>query len=168
MEIAKDTFVVIEYTLQLADGSFVKGSAEDGPASLNFIAGYEQILPALEQRLLGLEAGTDAEFVIPHEEAFGEHHPHLVQTRSYEEFPRGRTFTVGKWIVATNEPTKAQFSYQVIDQTDEAVVLDFNHPLAGKSLCYRVTVMHVRPALPEELAYVRPCEFEKDQYQRQN
>ena len=162
MEITKDTFVVIEYTLKLADGSTVKGSDEEGSASLNFIAGYEQILPALEQRLLGLEAGSDVEFWVPPEEAFGEHHPHLVETRSYAEFPQGRTFTVGKWIVATNESTQAQFSYHVIDKTDQAVVLDFNHPLAGKSLHYRVKVMHVRAALPEELAYVRPCEFEKD------
>jgi FKBP-type peptidyl-prolyl cis-trans isomerase SlyD len=168
MEIAKDTFVVIEYTLRLADGSYVKGSAEDGPVSLNFIAGYEQILPAMEQRLLGLEAGAEVEFAVPPEEAFGEHLSHLVQTRTWEEFPQGRTFTVGKWIIATNERTGAQFSYQVIDKSDQAVVLDFNHPLAGKSLHYRVKVMHVRPALPEELAYVRPCEFATDPYQTQN
>jgi len=162
MEIAKDTFVVIEYTLKLADGSCVKGSDEEGPASLNFITGYEQILPALEQRLLGLEAGAHAEFVVPPEEAFGEHHPHLVETRSYEQFPQGRTLTAGKWIIATNERTQAQFSYHVTDKSEQAVVLDFNHPLAGKSLHYRVKVMHVRAALPEELAYVRPCEFETD------
>jgi FKBP-type peptidyl-prolyl cis-trans isomerase SlyD len=162
MEITKDTFVVIEYTLRLADGSTIKGSAEEGPASLNFIAGYEQILPALEHRLLGFEAGAEVEFVVPPEEAFGEHLPHLVQTRSFAEFPQGRTLIVGKWIIATNEPTQAQFSYHVNDKNDEAVVLDFNHPLAGKSLHYRVKVMHVRAALPEELAYLRPCEFEKE------
>jgi FKBP-type peptidyl-prolyl cis-trans isomerase SlyD len=51
MEIAKDRFVILEYDLRLEDGSCVKG--ENGPVSMNFIAGYNQILPALEQKLLG-------------------------------------------------------------------------------------------------------------------
>ena len=60
MRITKDSFVVIEYSLRLDDGWFVKG--ENAPASMNFIAGYGQILPALENGLIGLEQGTQAEF----------------------------------------------------------------------------------------------------------
>ena len=156
MEIAKDMAVVIEYTVRLKDGSYVKG--ENGPVSLNFIAGYEQILPGLEQRLLGLAQGAESEFVIPAAEAFGEHDKSQVRTRTFEEFPNGRSLEAGKWVVATHELTQSQYTYYVKDKTDDAVVLDFNHPLAGKDLHYRVKVMRVRPALKEELQYVRPCE----------
>ena len=70
MQIAKDSFVVIEYSLRLDDGWFVKG--ENVPASMNFIAGYGQILPALENGLIGLEQGAQTELKIPAREAFGE------------------------------------------------------------------------------------------------
>jgi FKBP-type peptidyl-prolyl cis-trans isomerase SlyD len=155
MDVAKDTFVVLEYTVQLEDGSFVKG--EDGPVSLNFVVGYGQVLPALEQILLGLEAGTQKEFVIPAQRAFGPRDPSQVRTRTFEEFPEGKKLQVGKWVIATNARTEAQYSYFVADKTEDSVTLDFNHPLAGKDLYYRLKIVHVRPALEEELDYLEPC-----------
>ena len=156
MEIGKDMFVILEYTLRLADGSFVRGS-EEGPVSMNFVVGYEEVLPALERRLLGLQQGVETELVIPAREAFGEPDPAQVRRKTFAEFPQGRELEVGKWIVATEEFSQAQYSYYVKDKTDRDVVLDFNHPLAGKDLHYRIKVVHVRPALKEELEYLRPC-----------
>jgi FKBP-type peptidyl-prolyl cis-trans isomerase SlyD len=159
MKITKDSFVVMEYDLHLEDGSYVKG--QDAPASMNFIAGYNQVLPGLEKRLLGLEEGAEAEFTIPSGEAFGDCDQSLVQTRSLAEFPEGRHLEPGKWALAKNEDTKAQFSYLVRAKTDSSITLDFNHPLAGKDLYYRVKVVKVRPALPDELEFLRPCEHAK-------
>lgn len=156
MEVSKDMFVIIDYTVRLQDGSYVKG--ENGPVSLNFVVDYNQILPALERRLLGLRAGEKADFVIPAREAFGEHDPSQVRTKTFDEFPEGRHLVEGKWAVATNEQTQAQYSYYVKETTDRSVTLDFNHPLAGQDLYYQVEVTHIRPALPEELEYLRPCE----------
>jgi len=156
MEIGKDTFVILEYSVRLEDGTYVKG--EDVPVSLNFIVGYGQLLQALEQRLLGLDMGTETEFIIPARAAFGDRDESLVRTRTFAEFPEGSNLQAGKWIVATNELTQAQYSYFVKDKTDNAVVLDYNHPMAGKDLYYRVKVVHVRPATQEELEYLRPCE----------
>jgi FKBP-type peptidyl-prolyl cis-trans isomerase SlyD len=156
MRISPNTFVIIEYTVRLADGSYVKG--ENGPVSLNFIVGYDQILPALEHRLIGLDDGDVTDFVIPAGHAFGEHDPNKVHRRDFSEFPEGRGLQAGKWIIAKNEASQAQYSYFVQDKTDEWVELDFNHPLAGKDLHYHVTVTHVRPATQEEIEYLRPCE----------
>ena len=156
MEIGKDTFVILEYSVRLEDGTYVKG--EEGPVSLNFIVGYGQILQALEQRLLGLETGTQTEFIIPAREAFGDHNDTLVRTKTFEEFPEGRSLQAGKWIIATNDLTQAQYSYFVKEKLDDGIVLDYNHPLAGKDLYYRVKVAHVRAATREELEYLRPCE----------
>jgi FKBP-type peptidyl-prolyl cis-trans isomerase SlyD len=158
MEIGKDTFVILEYTVRLDDGTYVKGDPESGPASLNFIVGYDQVLPALETRLLGVAEGAQLELAIPSEEAFGEVQPQLVEHRSLHEFPRGKDLVAGKWVVAVNEDTNAQFSYFVREKTEDAVVLDFNHPLAGKALYYSIKVVKVRPASAEELAYLRPCQ----------
>jgi FKBP-type peptidyl-prolyl cis-trans isomerase SlyD len=156
MQIAKDTIVVIEYDVRLDDGSFVKG--ENGPVSMNFVAGYGQILPALETTLTGSNEGDFTEFVIPACDAFGDRDESEVRTRTFDEFPPGRLLEAGKWAVATNPETLAQYSYFVREKTGSAVVLDFNHPLAGKDLHYRVKVVRVRPGLPEELEHLRPCE----------
>jgi FKBP-type peptidyl-prolyl cis-trans isomerase SlyD len=156
MKIAPNTFVIIEYSVRLGDGSFVKG--ENTLASLNFVAGYNQVLPALEHRLLGMEAGDAGDFVIPAAHAFGERDAKQIHRRSFSDFPEGRNLEVGKWVIARSEATQAQYSYRVLAKTEEWVDLDFNHPLAGQDLHYHVKVQHVRPATQEELAYLRPCE----------
>ncbi len=158
MQIGKDTFVILEYTLKLDDGTYVKGDLEQGPASLNFVVGYDQLLPTLEQRLLGIPEGAQVNLVIPPEEAFGEVQPHLVKRRPFDEFPRGKDLIVGKWVMAVNETTNAQYSYFVKEKTEDTVVLDFNHPLAGKTLYYSIRIVKVRAASAEELAYLRPCQ----------
>ncbi len=156
MKVTKDSFVIIEYSVHLDDGSCVKGG--EVPASMNFVVGYDQVLPALERRLMGLEKGAEVQFVIPAREAFGFHQPHEVRLKTYEEFPKGRDLEKGKWVMAASSETGARYSCLVLDKTEEGVLLDFNHPLAGKNLHYSLKVVHVRPALLEELEYLRPCE----------
>ena len=159
MEVGRDMFVIIEYRIHLDDGSYVKG--ESGPISLNFVVGYDQVLPALERRLLGRGEGAQVEFVLPASEAFGEYDASQVHTRTFSEFPAGRSLETGKWIIATNEQTQAQYGYYIRGKTKDTVTLDFNHPLAGKDLHYEVKVVSVRPALKEELEYLRPCEHQE-------
>jgi FKBP-type peptidyl-prolyl cis-trans isomerase SlyD len=160
MEITKDMFVIIEYDLRLEDGTYIRGEGE--PASLNFVAGYGQLLPALERKLLGLATGEEKNFIIPAHEAFGEHDQSKVVTKALAEFPEGRKLEAGKWAVASNSDTGAKFTYFVKDKTEEAVTMDHNHPLAGKDLYYSVKVVQVRPASKEELEYLRPCEHNKE------
>jgi len=157
MEIAKDCFVIIEYDLRLEDGTFIKG--ERGPASMNFVAGYSQVLPGLEARLMGLSEGTRLEMMVPPAEAFGEHDKNLVRTLSFEEFPAGRNLEPGRWAMARHQETNSEYGYYVVAKTDSSVTLDYNHPLAGKPLHYRVSVVLVRPASADELEFLRPCEY---------
>ena len=160
MEIGKDAVVIIEYTVRLADGAFVRGS-ETTPASMSFVCGYGEALPALEARLLGMEEGAEASFVIPAAEGFGERDPNLVRRRDFKEYPVGRTLVPGKWAVGTDPRTGATVSHFVVARDEDGVTLDDNHPLAGRDLHYRVRVAAVRAALPEELAHIRPCETEE-------
>lgn len=160
MEVAKDRVVILEYTVKLEDGSFVKG--DHGPASLNFVVGYSQVLPALERRLIGVDEGAEIDFVISASEAFGEYNEDQVRSRTFSEFPEGRNLEVGKWVIASDRRLEAQYSYLVKAKTEDSVVLDFNHPLAGKDLYYHVKVVSVREALPEELDYLRPCRHQDE------
>ncbi len=156
MQIVKDSFVVIEYSLRLDDGSLVKG--ENTPASMNFIVGYGQILAALEKGLIGLEQGAQKELTISASDGFGEYDESLVHTMDLCEFPPGRDLEPGRWAVAKNKATGAQYSYLIKEKTDSTITLDYNHPLAGKDLYYLVNVVLVRPAQAEELEFLRPCE----------
>jgi FKBP-type peptidyl-prolyl cis-trans isomerase SlyD len=156
MKIALNSFVVIEYSLKLSDGSYVKG--EDEPASMNFVVGYNQLIAALEEALTGLEQGARKEVIIPAANAFGEHDEGQVKTYTLSEFPAGQDLVAGKWAIAKNNGTGSQYSYFVREKTDSTITLDYNHPLAGKDLHYDVTVVLVRPALAEELEFLRPCE----------
>ena len=132
MQIGKDSFVVIEYSLKLNDGSYVKG--ENGPASMNFVIGYGQILPALEQALSGLEEGARQKLTIPAGEAFGERDETQVQTVNLSDFPAGRDLVAGKWAIAKNSEMGSQYSYFVREKTDSTLTLDYNHPLVGQDL----------------------------------
>ncbi len=156
MQISKDSFVVIEYSLKLDDGSYVKG--ENGPASMNFVVGYGQLLPSLEQALIGLSQGDHKELTIPAPAALGERDESQVQTVKLSDFPAGRDLVAGRWAIAKNSSSGSQYSYFVREKTDSTITLDYNHPLAGENLHYSITVVLVRPALIEELEYLRPCE----------
>ena len=166
MEIGKDTFVILEYSVRLEDGVYVKG--EHGPVSLNFIVGYNQLLPSLEKRLLGMSPGSETDFAIPAREAFGEYDDAQLRHRTFDEFPEGKDLQVGKWIVATNDKTGAQYGYYVKDKTVDSIALDFNHPLAGKDLFYHVKVVQVRPASIDELEYLRPCQESQEESNGRN
>jgi FKBP-type peptidyl-prolyl cis-trans isomerase SlyD len=156
MRIGKDSFVIIEYSLRLDDGSYLKG--QGAPASMNFIAGYGQVLPALERELTGLEQGAFKEITIRACEGFGEYDQSLVRTIDLSGFPHGRNLEPGRWATARNEATGVQYSYFVTAKTDSTITVDYNHPMAGKDLHYSVNVILVRPALAEELEFLRPCE----------
>ena len=84
--IAQDQYVVLEYRMSLDSGEQLRGTAE-APALLTFVAGYKELLPGLERRLLGLREQDAVEFVIPAAEAFGLYEPENVQEWSRKVFP---------------------------------------------------------------------------------
>ncbi len=106
-----------------------------------------------------MSQGDEAEITVSPEEAFGPHDPTLIQEKTFEEFPEGRNLEEGRWTRATNPKHRVTFGYLVLKKKPDRVVLDYNHPLAGKTLIYDVSVEKVREASREELEILRPCEF---------
>ncbi len=154
----KGTFVRIRYSVRTDEGEYVKGDPAEGLAFLEIYTGYNQLLPGLERRLLGRKAGDRLQIRIPPEEAFGPYRPERVRRKSYEEFPEGRTLQEGRWVEARDEKTRAAYGYFVVKKDEVGVVLDFNHPLAGKALNYDLEIEEARPATEEERVLLRPCE----------
>jgi FKBP-type peptidyl-prolyl cis-trans isomerase SlyD len=155
----ENSYVVIKYTVKLEDGEIVKGDPEEGMAHMEFVTGYNQVIPGLERRLIGMAQGDTGQIAVPPEESFGSYDSKLIQEKIYMEFPEGRNLEEGRWVRATNPDHHVTFGYFVLEKKTDSVVLDYNHPLAGKTLIYEFAIEEVRAASQEELAILRPCEF---------
>jgi FKBP-type peptidyl-prolyl cis-trans isomerase SlyD len=155
----ENSYVVIKYTVKLKDGEIVKGDPEEGLAHMEFVTGYSQVILGLERGLIGMAQGDSGQIAVPPEEGFGLMDPTLIQEKFYKEFPEGRNLQEGRWVRAINPDHRVTFGYFVLEKKLDSVVLDYNHPLAGKTLIYELTIEEVRSASQEELEILRPCEF---------
>lgn len=145
-EIAADHVVTIEYRLLDPDGQVVDSSEQSGP--ITYLHGHGQLVPGLERRLAGLRAGEERTLQVSPAEGFGERDESLVH-----EFPRAQLefdVQIGQFVKASVGGGRP-IPLRVSELRDETVLLDGNHPLAGKDLRYEVTVVAVRPATAEEL-----------------
>jgi FKBP-type peptidyl-prolyl cis-trans isomerase SlyD len=156
---AENSYVVLKYTVKLQNGEIIKGDPKEGLAHMEFVTGYNQVISGLEKRLIGMSQGDRGQIAVPPEEGFGSYDPNLIQEKIYAEFPEGRNLEEGRWVRATNPDHHVTFGYFVLEKKSDRVILDYNHPLAGKTLIYEVTVEDVREANREELEILRPCEF---------
>jgi FKBP-type peptidyl-prolyl cis-trans isomerase SlyD len=154
----ENTRVSLKYTVRLETGEIVKGDSAKGLAHMEFVTGYNQVLPALERKIIGLSEGQEVSFAVPPAEAFGAYDPSLVQERTFVDFPQGRDLEEGGWVRATNPDHLVSFGYKVIEKRADRVVLDYNHPLAGQTLHYQIKIDKVSEASKEDLEILKPCE----------
>ncbi len=154
--IAPDQYVTLEYRMHLDSGEQLRGTAE-APEQLTFVAGYKELMPALERRLIGLREQDAVEFVIPADEAFGDYDPENVHEWSRKVFPPEMDLQVGQKVIPANLPFPPEYPLTVKEVKETAVLLDMNHPLAGHDLHYAVKVLEVRPATAEELEPLKHC-----------
>ena len=140
LEVELGTKVTLHFALVLEDGDVIDSNFETAPAT--FTVGDGNLLPGFESTLIGLENGDEREFTIPPEEAFGQHNPQNVQRVDRSNFDQ-QELEVG-----------AMFSFQngdgelpgvIIEFEDEEILVDFNHPLAGKNIIFQVKIMNIAP-----------------------
>ncbi len=141
--------VTLDYKLIVEDEMLE--STEDGEPIL-FIQGIGQIIPGLENALYGMEVGDQKTVVIQPEDAYGEYDPESLQDAKKEEFSEEVPLDVGTFLDLEDDEGDI-LSAQVIAAEEDTVTLDFNHPLAGKTLTFEITVTDLRPASKEELEH---------------
>jgi len=154
--ISQDQYVELEYRLKLDSGEWVRGS-EEAPATLTFVAGWNELLPSLERRLWGLQEGDAVEFVIPAAEAFGLYDPENVQEWSRKVFPKDMELKPGQQVLPAHLPIPPEYPLRIKEVRDDKVILDLNHPFCGHDLHYAVRVKALRPATPEEIEPLKQC-----------
>lgn len=141
--------VAIEYEVKEAGTTQVVDSNK-GAEPLEFIMGVGQIIPGLENALVGMNKDESGDIMVKASEAYGEVNPEAMQTLPKDQF-EGIDLTEGMTLYGQGEGGQT-VQVTVKSFTDSDVNIDFNHPLAGKDLMFSVTVLNAREATPEEVA----------------
>ncbi len=149
MKIAKDRIVSLDYRLHLGDGEVIDQSQPGQP--LAYLHGRGQIIPGLEGELEGLGVGDAKKVVVPAAKGYGEHDARGIQEVPRAALPEGMELKAG--MALTAQTPQGEIPFVVKEVKKDSVVIDLNHPLAGKTLHFDVTVREVRGATSEELEH---------------
>ena len=149
MVIAKEKCVVgMQYEVKEA-GTDVVADSNLGQKPLEFITGKDQIIPGLENSLVGMSEGDSADILVKAADAYGERKEEAVQTLPIDQFA-GVDLVEGMTLYGQDDNGQ---STQVVVKSfdDKEATIDFNHPLAGKDLMFSVTVASVRQTTLDEM-----------------
>lgn len=132
--------VSIHYTGSLSDGTTFDSSA--GREPLRFTVGAGEIIPGLDKALVGMSVGETKTVVVPCDEAYGQHRPEARQPVPREQIPSHIPLDVGTQL-QMQTPDGQALPVTVAEVTEDEVVLDANHPLAGKDLTFDIEIVEV-------------------------
>src|SRR3989338_73317 len=141
MAVKKGDKAKIEYTGKLDDGS-VFDSSEKHNAPLEFEVGAGMVIPGFDKAVVGMNVGDEKEFRIPSAEAYGDQKEELMKTVPKAQIPDGDKIKTGS-VIVVQAPNGARIPLKVVKVTDDTVTIDFNHPMAGKALNFKIKVLSV-------------------------
>ena len=148
MKIDKSSFVTIEYLIRMGDQETYPPSGQ--PEEISFCMGWGAMPPGLEEAMVGLEQGDQKVVHLTAEQAYGEFDQELVMEVPHGDFAPDLELKTG--LVFETENDEGQAVYFIVQEVkDDVVIIDFNHPLAGKDLEVTVSVRQVRESTPEDL-----------------
>ncbi|MBR9790800.1 MAG: peptidylprolyl isomerase [Gammaproteobacteria bacterium] len=148
MQISQNSVVTLHYTVSTEDGTELDSSTGGEP--LSALLGSRFLISGLEEALQGKAAGEKFDVTVAPEKAYGERLDHLVQAVPASMFD-GMEVEPGMQFRATTDA--GEQSVIVIEKTDDEVIIDGNHPLAGVALSFEVEVLDVREPTEDELAH---------------
>lgn len=143
LKISEGTRVVLHFALLLEDGEAVDSTFEKEPATLTL--GDGNLPDGFESCLLGLQAGDKKSFTVLPEKAFGQHNPSNVQQLARTSFANIDELEEGM-IIGFTDKAGGELPGVIVEINDRQVEVDFNHPLAGRTLTFKVEIVDVSPA----------------------
>lgn len=137
-----DSFITLHYRVTSADDSQTEfvGTFDSTPATLQLGSG--ELAPALERCLEDLPVGERRVFMLEPHQAYGPHIPQLVQRVPRGELPNGEKLQAMS-LLEFDAPNGARFTGLVRELDEQAALIDFNHPLAGKSIRFEVEIIGI-------------------------
>ena len=141
----KDGLLIsLDYTLKSPDGKVIETSKGGEP--LRYIHGQKMMIPGLEKELTGMKVGGAKHVTVKPEDAYGKINPSAVREIPKEKIPPN-ALKVGA-VLASSEPDGRVVPMTVKQIKDKTVVMDMNHPMAGKTLVFDVKVVDIQPPPP--------------------
>ena len=150
MTIAQHKVVTIHYKVSDSESDEVIDSSEN-TEPMTYLHGAQNIIPGLEQALEGQAVGDELEVVVEAADAYGERSDDRIQQVPMEAFQGMEKVEPGMAVTAQTD--QGQINLVITEVNGEMVTVDANHPLAGKSLKFEVSVEDVRDASEEEMAH---------------
>jgi len=157
MAIVENQIVSIEY--EVKDGDNIVDS-NIGGSPLVFMFGKGQIIPGLESGIVDMNIGDKAEVKVAPADAYGEYNNEAKQEVPKDQFD-GIDLEVGMSLYGQGEDG-GTVQVTVKEIGEENVIIDFNHPLAGKTLVFNVSINNIREASAEEAMTGIPAENKQD------
>lgn len=151
MKIEKNKVVTFHYTLTDGHGETLEDTREEKMAAL-YLHGTETLLPALEQKLEGCEAGDTLNVTLSPDEAFGKVDDDLIMEIPLEDF-EGQNVEPGMVFQAPIDDEDDIRMITVLEKKDQGVIVDANHPYAGETLTFDMEILAVRDATEEEIEH---------------
>ena len=141
--------VSMDFTLHV-DGEMLDTSAGHGP--LEFLQGAGNIIPGLEDELYDMAIGESKKVVVAPEDGYGDLDPEAIIEIDRAEFPPEIPLEVGLELQVSDENGNPMHA-RIDEVSEEMVILNFNHPLAGKELHFDITIVALRDATDEEMEH---------------
>jgi FKBP-type peptidyl-prolyl cis-trans isomerase SlyD len=145
MKVTEGKVVTIDYEIRETDGTLIE-SSDDGP--LSYIHGMGNLAPGLEKLLDDESNGEKVQAVLTPEQAFGEWDEGLIRQVRLDDFDDPEEVSPG--LVFHAQENEEIRMYTVKSVEEQTVVIDGNHPFAGKTLDFSVTIREIRDSTPEE------------------
>ncbi len=140
-QVKKDDTVKVHYTGKLKDGQVFDSSVERGEP-LKFTMGQGQLIPGFEKGIVDMKVKEKKTINIPKEEAYGEIRDDLVQEVPKNQLPEDIKPEVGMGLVSKTQNGQ-DINLVVKDVKEDSIVVDGNHPLAGKDLIFDLEVVEI-------------------------
>ena len=150
MKVGKDKVVLMHYTLKNDAGDVIDSS--DGADPLPFLQGHGNIIPGLESALEGSKVGDKLDVSIKPEEGYGERMKDAIQEIPSSALKGVDEVKVGMQLQSQDKDGNA-FLVNVTKIEDDKITVDANHPLAGQTLHFSVSIESIRKAEAEELSH---------------
>ncbi|MEX0608250.1 MAG: peptidylprolyl isomerase [Balneolaceae bacterium] len=138
--VQKGNIVKVHYTGRLSDGSIFDSSVTRDP--LQVTLGEGQLIPGFEDALIGMNVGDKTTTEIPAAEAYGDRRDDLEVNIEKSQLPEDIDPEVGMQL-QLNQPNGQPVPVQITKVEDENIVIDANHPLAGKDLSFDIEVIDI-------------------------
>ncbi len=140
-QVKENNTVKVNYTGKLADGQIFDSS--EGKEPLEITLGQGQLIPGFEKGLIDMKLNEKKTITIAKDEAYGDVNTALIQEVNKEQLPQDMAPEVGMGLVSKS-PDGEEINLLVVEVKDKTIVVDGNHPLAGKDLVFDLEVLEIK------------------------